>query len=140
MRIRSDYRAPFVLLKLVQHVLQAGEKGGLWRRCRIRRFATGCAVAWTERATTPPILVTAEDPSANVIMINARDYGNMLENLYVLSDSEPRKNLTRACGSSSGAGFGCASWIGPTAIKAWFDGARNDCLLVTKRATAGEAR
>ncbi len=56
-----------------------------------------------------PILVTAEDPSANVIMINARDYGNMLENLYVLSDSEPRKNLTRACCSSSGAGFGCAS-------------------------------
>ena len=56
-----------------------------------------------------PILVTAEDPSANVIMINARDYGNMLENLYVLSDSEPRKNLTRACRSSSGAGFGCAS-------------------------------
>ena len=29
-----------------------------------------------------------EDPSANVIMINARDYGNMLENLYVLSDRE----------------------------------------------------
>ena len=56
-----------------------------------------------------PILVTAEDPSANVIMINARDYGNMLENLYVLSDSEPRKNLTRACCSSSGAGVGCAS-------------------------------
>ena len=61
------------------------------------------------RDDAEPILVTAEDPSANVIMINARDYGNMLENLYVLSDSEPRKNLTRACCSSSGAGFGCAS-------------------------------
>ncbi len=40
------------------------------------------------RDDAEPILVTAEDPSANVIMINARDYGNMLENLYVLSDRE----------------------------------------------------
>ena len=61
------------------------------------------------RDNAEPIMVTAKDPSANVIVINARDYDNMLENLYVLSDSEPRKNLTRACGSSSGAGFGCAS-------------------------------
>ncbi len=42
------------------------------------------------RDDAEPILVTAEDPSANVIMINARDCGNMLENLYVLSDSELR--------------------------------------------------
>ena len=43
------------------------------------------------RDDAEPILVMVEDPSANVIMINARDYGNMLENLYVLSDSELRK-------------------------------------------------
>ena len=45
------------------------------------------------RDNAEPIMVTAKDPSANVIVINARDYDNMLENLYVLSNRELRRKL-----------------------------------------------
>lgn len=33
-----------------------------------------------------PILVTSKNPESNVIVINARDYDNLIENLYVLSN------------------------------------------------------
>lgn len=33
-----------------------------------------------------PILVTCEDPQSNIVIMNARDYQNLMENLYVLSN------------------------------------------------------
>ena len=33
-----------------------------------------------------PILVTCEDPQSNIVIMSARDYQNLMENLYVLSN------------------------------------------------------
>lgn len=47
------------------------------------------------RDDATPILVTSKDPSANVVVINALDYDNIMENLYVLSNSYLRDKLNR---------------------------------------------
>lgn len=33
-----------------------------------------------------PLLVTSKNPEANVVVINARDYDNLIENLSILSN------------------------------------------------------
>ena len=47
------------------------------------------------RDDATPILVTSKDPSANVVVINALDYDNIMENLYVISNSYLRDKLNR---------------------------------------------
>ncbi len=57
------------------------------------------------RDNAEPIMVTAKDPSANVIVINARDYDNMLENLYVLSNGELRQKLDESMRQFARGGY-----------------------------------
>lgn len=57
------------------------------------------------RDNAEPIMVTAKDPSANVIVINARDYDNMLENLYVLSNGELRQKLDESMRQFTRGGY-----------------------------------
>lgn len=35
------------------------------------------------RDDTEPVMVTSKDPDANVVVMNARDYDNLIENLYI---------------------------------------------------------
>ena len=57
------------------------------------------------RDNAEPIMVTAKDPSANVIVINARDYDNMIENLYVLSNRELRQKLDESMSQFKSGGY-----------------------------------
>lgn len=47
------------------------------------------------RDDATPIMVTSKDPSANVVVMNALDYENLMENLYVLSNSYLRDKINR---------------------------------------------
>lgn len=42
-----------------------------------------------------PLLVTSRNPEANVVVINARDYDNLMENLYVMSDARLMEKIRR---------------------------------------------
>lgn len=46
-------------------------------------------------AADQPILVTCEDPQSNIVVMNARDYQNLMENLYVLSNKYLSRKIDR---------------------------------------------
>lgn len=46
-------------------------------------------------AAGQPILVTCEDPQSNIVILNARDYENLMENLYVLSNEYLSSKIDR---------------------------------------------
>lgn len=46
-------------------------------------------------AAGQPILVTCEDPQSNIVILNARDYENLMENLYVLSNEYLSRKIDR---------------------------------------------
>lgn len=48
------------------------------------------------RDDAEPLLVTSKDPDSNVVVINARDYDNLMENLYVLSNPYLTEKLTKS--------------------------------------------
>lgn len=58
------------------------------------------------RDDTEPVMVTSKDPDANVVVLNARDYDNLIENLYIaqsryLSDKLMKSRDQFACGGVS---------------------------------------
>lgn len=48
------------------------------------------------RDDAEPILVTAKDPTSNVVVMSARDYDNLIENLYVTSNPDLMDKLARS--------------------------------------------
>ena len=48
------------------------------------------------RDDSEPIIVTAKDPSANIVVLNVRDYENMMENLYVQSNRDLCEKLDKS--------------------------------------------
>lgn len=56
---------------------------------------------------------TAKDPSANIVVMNVRDYENMMENLYVQSNSELRDKLDRSMEQFERGGFQVHDLIEP---------------------------
>lgn len=42
-----------------------------------------------------PILVTCGDPRSNIVVMSARDYENLMENLYVLSNEYLSRKIDR---------------------------------------------
>ena len=48
------------------------------------------------RDDAEPLLVTSKDPDSNVVVINARDYDNLMENLYVLSNPYLTEKLMKS--------------------------------------------
>lgn len=48
------------------------------------------------RDDAEPLLVTSKDPSANVVVINARDYDNLMENLRVYENAYLVGKLNRS--------------------------------------------
>ena len=53
------------------------------------------------RDDAEPILVTSNDPDSNVVVINIRDYENLVENDYIKSNISLREAPARARGSPS---------------------------------------
>ena len=47
------------------------------------------------REDAEPILVTAQDPSANVVVLNVRDYENLIENARIMSNPYLMDKLRR---------------------------------------------
>lgn len=47
------------------------------------------------RDDAEPVLVTSKDPSANVVVMNARDYDNLVENLRIRSNPYLMDKLVR---------------------------------------------
>lgn len=47
------------------------------------------------REDAEPILVTAKDPSANVVVLNVRDYENLVENARVMNNPYLMDKLRR---------------------------------------------
>ncbi len=47
------------------------------------------------REDAEPILVTAKDPSANVVVLNVRDYENLIENARIMSNPYLMDKLRR---------------------------------------------
>lgn len=47
------------------------------------------------RDDAEPIIVTSKDPSANVVVMNAADYDNLVENYYIQSNSDLMAKLRR---------------------------------------------
>lgn len=47
------------------------------------------------RDDAEPILVTSRDPSANVVVINAHDYDNLVENLRVSQNAYLMEKIAR---------------------------------------------
>lgn len=47
------------------------------------------------RDDAEPIIVTSKDPSANVVVMNAADYDNLVENYHVQSNPELMAKLRR---------------------------------------------
>lgn len=45
-----------------------------------------------------PLLVTSKNPDANVVVINARDYDNLMENLSILSNPYLMDKIRRGRG------------------------------------------
>ena len=42
-----------------------------------------------------PLLVTSKNPDANVVVMNVRDYDNLMENLYIMSDAHLMEKIRR---------------------------------------------
>ena len=47
------------------------------------------------RDDAAPILVTSKDPSANVVVMNAMDYDNLMENLEIQSNHRLMEKIER---------------------------------------------
>lgn len=47
------------------------------------------------REDAEPILVTAKDPSANVVVLNVRDYENLIENARIMNNPYLMDKLRR---------------------------------------------
>ena len=47
------------------------------------------------RDDAEPLIVTSKDPSANVVVMNAADYDNLVENYYIQSDQKLMAKLRR---------------------------------------------
>ena len=47
------------------------------------------------RDDAEPIIVTSKDPSANVVVMNAADYDNLVENYYIQSNPKLMDKLRR---------------------------------------------
>ena len=47
------------------------------------------------RDDATPLLVTSKDPSANVVVMNAMDYDNLIENLEVQSNARLMSKIER---------------------------------------------
>ena len=47
------------------------------------------------RDDAAPLLVTSKDPTANVVVINADDYDNLMENLHIMSNDYLMGKLAR---------------------------------------------
>ena len=50
------------------------------------------------RDDAEPILVTAKEPSANVVVLNVRDYENLIENARIMNNSYLMDKLRRGRG------------------------------------------
>lgn len=46
-------------------------------------------------AAGQPVLVTCEDPRSSIVIMSARDYENLMENLYVLSNEYLSRKIDR---------------------------------------------
>lgn len=53
------------------------------------------------RDDAEPIIVTSKDPSANVVVMNAADYDNLVENYYIQSDAGLMAKLRRGMNAAS---------------------------------------
>ena len=47
------------------------------------------------RDDAAPLLVTSKDPSANVVVMNAMDYDNLIENLEIQSNARLMSKIER---------------------------------------------
>lgn len=50
------------------------------------------------RDDAEPVMVTSKDPDANVAVMNARDYDNLIENLYIAQNRYLTEKLMRSRG------------------------------------------
>ena len=48
------------------------------------------------RDDAEPVMVTSKDPDANVVVMNARDYDNLIENLYIAQNRFQSDKLMRS--------------------------------------------
>ena len=48
------------------------------------------------RDDAEPVMVTSKDPDTNVVVMNARDYDNLIENLYIAQNRYLSEKLMRS--------------------------------------------
>lgn len=78
------------------------------------------------RDDAEPILVTAKDPTSNVVVMSARDYDNLMENLYVASNSDLMEKLTRSRKQFARGNVRVHGLLTTKMIKAWSEVPWND--------------
>ena len=65
------------------------------------------------RDDAEPILVTSNDPDSNVVVINVRDYENMVENEYIRSNTYLYEKLLRGRKEARAAGVVAHDLVDP---------------------------
>lgn len=57
------------------------------------------------RDDSEPIVVTAKDPTANAVLINAADYENLLENIRIFTNKELCARIDRSIDQFKSGGY-----------------------------------